>query len=312
MDLESAIERLATMISNARPVMLSQQNIQIEKNEAVRLISIIQDGLPDELRNARWVIKEREEILYKARREAAQILEDAKAERDHIVSQHEITRQARREAHHITEEARDEGRHIKLEAEDWIEANLNHLSDNLRAFEATVTALRENVSRAQRKLNKQFEHLPAFGADPAAGEGEDHDDQVTGGIDLDHSGPFTLQPVQGRGAAFIPGEGAEDDRPTSAEEGYPHLVETHDADPPAPVHDLPRWTEATTPTQAEDEASPGGADHEDNPGTEGGPAAEVIDMMAPHREPRRPVQRQRPVRKGVSREVVNPWGDEGA
>lgn len=89
MDIETAIEELVRIVKTARPVMLSQ-NVQIDKAEVLSLLATVQDGLPDELRNARWVIKEREEMLAKARREAEQIIEDARAEREHIVSQHEI------------------------------------------------------------------------------------------------------------------------------------------------------------------------------------------------------------------------------
>ncbi|WP_336250147.1 ATP synthase F0 subunit B [Stomatohabitans albus] len=149
MDIETAIEELVRIVKHARPVMLSQ-NVQIDKAEVLSLLATVQDGLPDELRNARWVIKEREEMLAKARREADQIIEDARAEREHIVSQHEVIRQANREAQQIVESAHDEGRHIRLETEDWVEASLNQLDE-------TLVSLREYVARGQRRLNKHLE-----------------------------------------------------------------------------------------------------------------------------------------------------------
>ena len=170
MDIETAIEELVRIVKTARPVMLSQ-NVQIDKAEVLSLLATVQDGLPDELRNARWVIKEREEMLAKARREAEQIIEDARAEREHIVSQHEIMRQANREAQQIVEAAHDEGRHIRLETEDWVEASLNHLDE-------TLIALREYVARGQRRLNK---HLEADFLPPSP---EDVNTDLTGGFDL--------------------------------------------------------------------------------------------------------------------------------
>lgn len=149
MDIETALEELVRIVKGARPVMLSQ-NVQIDKAEVLSLLATVQEGLPDELRNARWVIKEREEMLAKARREADQIIEDAHAEREHLVSNHEVIRQANREAQQIVESAHDEGRHIRLETEDWVEASLNHLDE-------TLVALREYVARGQRRLNKHLE-----------------------------------------------------------------------------------------------------------------------------------------------------------
>lgn len=171
MDIETAIEELTRIVKTARPVMLSQ-NVQIDKAEVLQLLGAVQEGLPDELRNARWVIKEREEMLAKARREAEQIIEDARAEREHIVSQHEIMRQANREAQQIVESAHDEGRHIRLETEDWVEASLNHLDE-------TLVALREYVARGQRRLNKHLE-ADFLSAAPMEDLGAD----LTGGFDL--------------------------------------------------------------------------------------------------------------------------------
>ena len=54
------------------------------------------DGLPEELRQARWLLKEREESSSGPRREADRIIEAARVRAERMVERTEVVREARR------------------------------------------------------------------------------------------------------------------------------------------------------------------------------------------------------------------------
>ena len=65
---DALLRRAIEVIEAARPMPLSTSSI-INKEEVLELLTEALDRMPDELRAARWLLKEREEFLTKVRRE---------------------------------------------------------------------------------------------------------------------------------------------------------------------------------------------------------------------------------------------------
>lgn len=122
-DVEAYIHQLERLVAEARPVPLSA-SVMVNREELDEAITGLRSRLPEEIRQSRWVIKERDEILAQARREADQVLEDARLERDRLVGETEVGRAARREADRLVEDAREQARRLRLEAEDYVDGKL--------------------------------------------------------------------------------------------------------------------------------------------------------------------------------------------
>ena len=71
-ETEQLLNRIAEIIENARPMPLSASSM-INTEEVLELLDDAIDRLPDELRAARWLLKERDEFLAKVRREGDDI-----------------------------------------------------------------------------------------------------------------------------------------------------------------------------------------------------------------------------------------------
>src|SRR5205814_272186 len=63
-DAEMLLRRVVEVISNAKSLPLST-SVRIEKDEVLELLEEAVNRLPDELRQARWLLKERQEFLDK-------------------------------------------------------------------------------------------------------------------------------------------------------------------------------------------------------------------------------------------------------
>ncbi|WP_370327283.1 hypothetical protein [Euzebya sp.] len=148
MDLDAALNALEHQMAEARPVPLSA-SVMVNKEELERIAQAIRAALPEEIRQARWVLKERDELLAQASRDAEQIVADGQLERDRILSETEIVREAQREAQRIIDRASEEGRKIRHEAEDYVDAKLGDFEVVLQKTLATVTRGRDRLRGRQ-------------------------------------------------------------------------------------------------------------------------------------------------------------------
>jgi cell division septum initiation protein DivIVA len=143
-DVDARLSQMEQLLAEARPVPLSS-SVMVNRKDFDDLVSDIRASLPDELRQARWIIKEREDLLAQAQREAEQITADAHVERDRLVSETEVVRAARREAERILEDAREQSRILRLEAEDYVDGKLAN-------FEIVLQKTLAEVARGREKL----------------------------------------------------------------------------------------------------------------------------------------------------------------
>jgi vacuolar-type H+-ATPase subunit H len=94
--------------------------------------------IPEEIKQARWIVKERQEMLAEAKREAERIIKEARDQQARLISDEEVYKQAERGAEEIIEDARETERQIRLGAEDYADEILSTLEVNLEKFLAAV------------------------------------------------------------------------------------------------------------------------------------------------------------------------------
>lgn len=157
-DAEELLERVAQLIHAARPVPLSA-SAMINKEEISELLDEALERLPDEMREARWLRKERDEYLAKQRADGEEILEAARAQAEHMVQRAELVKAAEHRARRIVEGAEAEARRLRLESEDFCD-------QKLAGFEIVLERTQKLVSQGRRKLQatNTRDELP----DPAA------------------------------------------------------------------------------------------------------------------------------------------------
>jgi cell division septum initiation protein DivIVA len=144
MDVLVLIDKLDDLVHNAKPVPLTDQ-VRVDKEEIYDLLDQMRATIPEEIKQARWIVKERQEMLAEAKREAERIIKEAREKQDALISDEEVTRQAERAAEDIIDDARAREREIRLGAEDYADEILNTLEVNLTKFIAAVQRGRERL-----------------------------------------------------------------------------------------------------------------------------------------------------------------------
>ena len=103
-------------------------------------------ALPDELRQARWLLREREEFMAERSREAEALMDEVRAQAEHMVQRTEIVRQANSVAQRILDDANEEARAMRHEAEDFVDTKLAGMEIVLDRLTRTVQAGRAKLA----------------------------------------------------------------------------------------------------------------------------------------------------------------------
>jgi hypothetical protein len=143
-EAEQLLKRVLDTIATARPMPLSA-SVMINRDEVVEMLEEAIARLPDELRAARWLLKEREEFLAKVRREGDDILEQARTRAERMVQRTEVVKAADARARQIVDRAEDQARRMRLECEDFCD-------QKLASFEIVLERTQKLVAAGRTKL----------------------------------------------------------------------------------------------------------------------------------------------------------------
>src|SRR5436190_18259546 len=156
MDVLVLIDKLDDLVHNAKAVPLTDQ-VRIDREEIYEILDQMRATIPEEIKQARWIVKERQEMLAEAKRECDRILGEAREQAAREASQTEIVKLAERQAQEIIDDSRRQARETRLEMEDWADSILSTLEVNLDKF---LTA----VKRGRERLHERSQETVLAGA----------------------------------------------------------------------------------------------------------------------------------------------------
>jgi F0F1-type ATP synthase membrane subunit b/b' len=170
-DLETVLLQVREMVDTARTMPMSA-SVLVNRDEALDLLDEALHAMPDELRHARWLLKEREEYLAQARLDAEDIVEEARVQAERMVERTEVAREARRVAQQVVANAEGDSRRIRHEAEDYVD-------QKLAAFEVVLERTMQAVVRGREQLQAVVGPIPELeGSGGALDEDHELDDGV--------------------------------------------------------------------------------------------------------------------------------------
>ncbi len=150
-DLAGRLQDLEQMVRDAKSMPLSS-SVLVNRDEVIAILQEMQENLPEEIKQARWVVKDREELLAKARAEADRIVEQAREEQRRMALKEEVAKRAEEEAASLLEEAEDKAASMQHEAEDYVDGKLAQ-------FEAALRRILEDSQAATRGLAKTLDQV---------------------------------------------------------------------------------------------------------------------------------------------------------
>ena len=162
--VEAVLGQVLEILAGAKSMPLSS-SIIVSREEVTGLLRTALDRLPDELRQARWLLREREEFLAERTREAETLMEEVRAQAERMVQRTEIVRQANSVAQRILDDANDEARTMRHEAEDFcdqklagMEIVLDRLTRTVQSGRAKLAAVPGAARRRDRAQPRRIRH----------------------------------------------------------------------------------------------------------------------------------------------------------
>jgi vacuolar-type H+-ATPase subunit H len=143
-DVEALLRRVHELVEGARPAALSTQ-VKIDRDEMLDLLDEAIARLPDEVRAARWLVKDRDEFLERTQHEADDILAAARTQAERMVQRSEVTKAAEAKARRIIEQAREEASRLRNECDDFCDQRLAQFETVLERTMGVVAAGRAKL-----------------------------------------------------------------------------------------------------------------------------------------------------------------------
>ncbi|CAB4554903.1 MAG: hypothetical protein F2545_02280 [Actinobacteria bacterium] len=142
---EMILRKTIDIIATAPSVPLSSTP-RIDRDEIIELLEDALVRVPEEIRQARWMLKERQEFLEKTKREADELLAVARQQAERMVQRTEVVRAAEARARQVIDAADEETRRLRNETEDFLDQRLG-------SFEILLDRLSKTVANGRQRLS---------------------------------------------------------------------------------------------------------------------------------------------------------------
>lgn len=139
--LRSAIESI-----ESAPGIPMSASVRVNRDELLDILDDAVERLPDELRSARWLLKERDEYMARTRREAEDLIGEAKAQVAQMVQRTEVVKAAEARARRTNEDAEANARRMRREAEDFCDQRLASFENVLAKVQRSVAVGRQRLA----------------------------------------------------------------------------------------------------------------------------------------------------------------------
>ena len=149
-DILDTVDDLIVHLHEAKMMPLSS-NALVDREVFLTKLETLRASLPDELRAARWMVREREAFISRTNEKAREIIDRARQEADALVSDTNIVAEAVEEANILVRRAEGDARRLRLETEDDIERKLQRMEHLLVELTSQVQRSRAEFHQARPK-----------------------------------------------------------------------------------------------------------------------------------------------------------------
>jgi 5-methylthioribose kinase len=149
-DILDIVDDLIVHLHEAKVMPLSS-NVLVDRDAFLTKLESLRASLPDELRAARWMVREREAFIARTNEKSREIIDRAREEADTLVSESNIVKEAVEEANILVRRAEGDARRLRLESEDDIERKLQKLEHLLVDLTSQVQGSRAELHQARPK-----------------------------------------------------------------------------------------------------------------------------------------------------------------
>jgi cell division septum initiation protein DivIVA len=146
-NLMQLLDQLEELAENSPRLPLTGKSL-VPTEELYQLADQLRLALPEEVKRAEWVAKEKERLLEESKNEAQKMIQQAKEYIQKLIDESEIVRQAKEQAAQVIESA-------KQNAQELSQGAAGYAQQILLALDQQLEKTLQTVRRGQEELGKK-------------------------------------------------------------------------------------------------------------------------------------------------------------
>jgi hypothetical protein len=167
MDILYLVDRLENLIASSRRMPFFSQ-IMVKEADMLDIIETMRTAIPDEIKQARRIIQDKERILAQAQADASSLLAKAREESEKAMKRDGLLRAAEERSEKMLRKAEERADQLKIEADAYVVETLRALHEHLSGIEV-------EIDRSLLSIEKGLASMEQHG-EAESGIDEDEDD----------------------------------------------------------------------------------------------------------------------------------------
>src|SRR5260370_25872556 len=151
MDILYLVDRLENLIAGSRRMPYFNE-IMLKESDILKIMDQMRTAIPDEIKQSRRIIQDKERILAQAQADASALLARAREESERAMNREGLLRAAEDRSKDMVRQAEEQSEQIKIEADAYVAETLRALRDHLSSIEM-------EVGRSILSIEKGLAHL---------------------------------------------------------------------------------------------------------------------------------------------------------
>lgn len=164
-DILYLVDRLENLITGSRRMPLVNQ-IMIREADILSIVDQMRTSIPDEIKQARRIIQDKERIMAQAQAEASKLLARAREESERVMDREGLLRAAEERSRDLMRRAEANAEQLKTEADAYVAETLRAIRDHLASIEM-------EVGRSILSIEKGLASLELAAEEEEDAEGDD-------------------------------------------------------------------------------------------------------------------------------------------
>lgn len=151
MNMEDILNALEDMLEEAWSIPLSGNKCVVDAEKVKRYLQDLRLNLPNEIKQAKMIVGDRNSIIEQAEKQAESTLRKAEERARALVAQEEIVKQAQEKAKEILTQAQSMSKELRRAANEFSDTSLKEAEDALAQALKNVHETRVELSAAMKR-----------------------------------------------------------------------------------------------------------------------------------------------------------------
>jgi vacuolar-type H+-ATPase subunit H len=167
MDILHLVDRLEELMDRGWRLPVGNR-VVLDEDALLNILDQMRITIPQEIKQAREIQREREKVVTQAHEEARRILAQAREDAAQLLDEHKLRRQAEEQAVALFKRAQQEAAQIRAGADEYAEGRLRELGQTITQLQAVIQNGVEALANRRAQYLKESAAAEAKPAEAAA------------------------------------------------------------------------------------------------------------------------------------------------